>query len=224
MNAGGYLRVSTGRQDEANQEPEVRRLIEARGWHPLIFRERESGAKDRPIWDQVMAAARSGEVRAVVIWSLDRVGRTMWQVLRDVTELTRLGCAVVSVREPWLDTGGPVRDLLLAIFSWVAQHERERLRERTRAGLERARAAGKRFGRPPANIPPEVVKLARKLRHSRGGPGMPWREVAHQLAMAGHKQPAREGGARPHRARAWPPGTLSDAVALSEKGSEDGGR
>jgi DNA invertase Pin-like site-specific DNA recombinase len=65
-----------------------------------------------------------------------------------VLALDRAGVQLVSVREPWLDTGGPVRDLLLAIFSWVAEQERRRLAERTKAGLARVREHGSRSGRP----------------------------------------------------------------------------
>jgi DNA invertase Pin-like site-specific DNA recombinase len=77
-----------------------------------------------------------------------------------ILQLDRLGVEVVSVQEPWLDMGGPVRQLLIAIFSWVAEQERTRLGERTRAGLERARAEGKRLGRPPAMID---MKKAREM-------------------------------------------------------------
>jgi len=72
--------------------------------------------------------------------------------LQAVLELDRIGVQVVSVREPWLDTGGPVRSLLIAIFSWCAEQERERLIERTKAGLERARRQGRRIGRPRALV------------------------------------------------------------------------
>jgi hypothetical protein len=72
------------------------------------------------------------------------------------------GGELVSVREPWLDTGGPVRDLLLAIFSWVAEQELRRLVERTRAGIERARAkgtkSGKAIGRPRRLIRADVER------------------------------------------------------------------
>lgn len=61
--------------------------------------------------------------------------------LTDVLELDRIGVKVVSVRESWLDTGGPVRNLLIAIFSWCAEQERNRLVERTKAGLASARRA-----------------------------------------------------------------------------------
>jgi DNA invertase Pin-like site-specific DNA recombinase len=70
--------------------------------------------------------------------------------MQDVTELDRIGVTVVSVRESWLDTGGPVPNLLLAIFGWCAEQERARLIERTKAGLATARRRGKRLGRPRA--------------------------------------------------------------------------
>jgi DNA invertase Pin-like site-specific DNA recombinase len=72
--------------------------------------------------------------------------------LTDVLELDRIGVQVVSVREPWLDTGGPVRNLLVAIFSWVAEQERSRLIERTKAGLANARRRGVQVGRPPVCV------------------------------------------------------------------------
>jgi putative DNA-invertase from lambdoid prophage Rac len=66
-----------------------------------------------------------------------------------------------SFREPWLDTSGPVRPLLVAIFGWVAEQERARLIERTRAGLVRARAQGKRLGAPPVSPLKVAAALAR---------------------------------------------------------------
>jgi putative DNA-invertase from lambdoid prophage Rac len=82
---------------------------------------------------------------------LDRLHRSMTGAISTVLELDRLGVPVLSVREGWLDTSGPVRPLLVAIFGWVAEQERTRLIERTKAGLERARREGKRLGRPPAS-------------------------------------------------------------------------
>jgi putative DNA-invertase from lambdoid prophage Rac len=84
----------------------------------------------------MMGDARRGSFDVLLVWALDRVGRSMVDNLRDVLELGRLGVQIVSLREPWLDTGGPVRDLLLAIFSWVAQQERLRFVERTKAGID----------------------------------------------------------------------------------------
>lgn len=177
MKAAVYLRVSTDRQDEANQEPECLRLVEARGWEPLIVRETASGAKTRPEWDWVLELARRGDVHAVVIWSLDRIGRRMFELIADVRELDRVGCSILSVREPWLDTSGPTRNLLLSIMGWVAQHERERLVERTKAGLARARAAGKVLGRPERRLSDKALALAKRLRLD----GRSWRATATEL-------------------------------------------
>jgi hypothetical protein len=138
----------------------------------------------------------------------------MWQIVADVRELGRIGCQVVSVREPWLDTGGPTRDLLLAIFGWVAEHERERLRQRVRAGLDRARSEGKRLGRPPAGMPPEAIAYARGLRGVTPEPGSltSWIFISRTLAARGHLEPARTTGRHRHPARPWPIHTIRRAL------------
>lgn len=148
--AAAYMRVSSDKQDQANQRPDVFRLADARGFDTScrVFEEVESSAKARPVYEAMMASARRGEFRALVFWSLDRLGRNMWETVAAIKELDRIGVQVVSVKEPWFDTGGPVRDLLLAIFAWIANHERDRLRERTKAGLRTARERGVRLGRP----------------------------------------------------------------------------
>lgn len=146
-----YLRVSTDRQTVANQADEVHRMVEARGYSPEVYEEVESVAKARPVLDRLLADARAGRVGAVAVWALDRLHRSMVGAIQTVLELDRLGVQVLSVREGWLDTNGPVRPLLVAIFGWVAEQERARLIERTRAGLERARRQGKRLGRPCAS-------------------------------------------------------------------------
>ena len=172
-----YLRVSTDEQTADNQEPEARRL--ALGRYPLerfdhvIVREVESAVKERPGWRSVLELARAGELKAVVAWSLDRIGRRMWGVLEDVRALDRYGVELVTVREPWCDTGSPARALMLAIFGWVAEHEHERIRERTRAGMARARAQGKHIGHPmtASRVPVAVVRRALELRAE----GVSWR-------------------------------------------------
>ncbi len=159
-----YLRVS--REDLAldNQRPELDRLASARGLDVVsVFEETGSAAKKRPEHAAMMAAAMRGKFDVVLVWSLDRFGRSMAGNIRDVISLDQAGVRLVSAREPWLDTGGPVRDLLLAIFSWVAEQERRRLIERTHAGLDRARAAGKRLGRPP-RVTPKLAQAAARLR------------------------------------------------------------
>ncbi|ACG74296.1 resolvase domain protein [Anaeromyxobacter sp. K] len=151
VSAGVYLRVSTDRQTVDNQRADLDRLVRARGYEPIVYEEVESAAKARPVLDRLLADARAGRLAAVAVWALDRLHRSMIGAIQVVLELDRLNVRVVSVREPWLDTDSPVRPLLVAIFGWVAEQERTRLIERTKAGLERARRAGKRVGRPPAS-------------------------------------------------------------------------
>jgi DNA invertase Pin-like site-specific DNA recombinase len=101
----------------------------------------------------------------VAVWALDRLHRSMQGAISTVLELDRLGVEVLSVREPWLATSGPVRPLLVAIFGWVAEQERARLIERTRAGLARARAQGRRPGRPRAS----PLKVAAAIERVKAG-------------------------------------------------------
>lgn len=160
--AAVYLRVSTDKQTVESQRADVERMAAARGFEPVAYEEVESAAKARPVLDRLMADARTGKVQAVAVWALDRLHRSMVGAIQAVLELDRLGVEVLSAREPWLDTAGPVRPLLVAIFGWVAQQERERLRERTLAGLERARRQGKRLGRP-ATSPLLLAAGARRV-------------------------------------------------------------
>src|SRR6267143_5095439 len=124
----------------------------------------------------MMLDATRGHFDVLAVWSLDRLGRSMQANLQTVLELDRLGVQVISVKESFLDTSGPVRPLLIAIFGWLAQQERERLIERTRAGLERARRQGKRIGRPRVS-----VDLAKALALQSEGKSI--REIALKLGV-----------------------------------------
>jgi DNA invertase Pin-like site-specific DNA recombinase len=170
--------VSTDRQTADNQLAEVRQLAVARGFDPIVYEEVESAAKARPVFDRMLADVRAGRVHAVAVWALDRLHRSMTGAINTVLECDRLGVPVLSVREGWLDTSGPVRPLLVAIFGWVAEQERTRLIERTKAGLERARREGKRLGRPPAS--PVLLHAARDL----VAVGVPVAEAARRKGVA----------------------------------------
>jgi putative DNA-invertase from lambdoid prophage Rac len=162
MKAAVYLRVSTDRQDEANQEPDCLRVCTARAWEPILFRERISGASlKRPEWERLKDAVHRGEVGAVVFWAIDRAGRKRVDLFHDIEEFWRKNATVVSVREPMVDQPpGPMRAISLFWMAQVAEAERDRNRERTNAGLARAVAAGKRLGRRPTS--PDAVALLHK--------------------------------------------------------------
>lgn len=172
-----YLRVSTDGQSLDPQRAEVLRLVHARGFELVeTFEESSSSARERAQFRAMHAAAARRSFDVLVFWALDRFGRSMSKNLADVLELDRLGVQLVSVCEPWLDTGGPVRDLLVAIFSWVAEQERRRLVERTHAGLDRARARGVKLGRPKRRLD---LRPARKLQKE----GLSVRQIATRLRL-----------------------------------------
>lgn len=151
MNAAIYLRVSTEKQDAEVQLPALVRLCEARGWSAPVFQETASGAKERPELDRLCEAARRGTYQVIVVWALDRLGRDLWEIIARVRALWAAGVRIVALNDSWTEgADGPVRELLLFVFAWVANFERQRLRERTRAGLAAAKAKGRKGGRPKA--------------------------------------------------------------------------
>ncbi len=165
-NAVLYVRVSTDQQTGENQKPDLMRLAESRGLDVVgIYEENVSARKTRPRFEAMMNDARAGKVGTVLVWALDRFGRSMIGNIQALLELDRLGVKIISVKEPWLDTSGPVRSLLCAIFGWVAEQEAVRVRERTLAGLEHARRRGVRLGRPRARVDLNLFDVLRRQGH-----------------------------------------------------------
>jgi DNA invertase Pin-like site-specific DNA recombinase len=166
-----YLRVSGGPgQTVENQRPALVQLARARGYEIVsIFEETASAVKKRPQFERMMLAAHRGEFDALIVWALDRLGRSMTGNLQTLLDLDRLGVETVSCQESWLQMQGPVRPLLIAMFSWVAEQERSRLIERTREGLARARREGKQIGRPRVAVDlDEALRLRSRGKGVRG--------------------------------------------------------
>jgi len=158
-----YQRVSTTDQHLANQQPAIDRLL---SYHQLtvdyVYQEQCSAHGRREQFDQMMRDARAGGFRTLVVWSLDRFGRSMHGNMSALLELDGLGIRVLSCKEEWLDTASPVRSLLIAIFSWLGEQESNRISERTKAGMARARGEGKRIGRPFLKIDTEELLALRE--------------------------------------------------------------
>lgn len=155
----GYARVSTSDQSLALQEDALRAVGCER-----IFSETISTAKEtRKGLQEALDYARSGDV--LVVWRLDRLGRSLKELLEIINNLERRGVGFRSLTES-LDTTTAGGKLLFAIFGGLAEFERNLIRERTRAGLDAARARGRRGGRPKA-LTPAKVALARKLYDSK---------------------------------------------------------
>jgi putative DNA-invertase from lambdoid prophage Rac len=153
MKAGIYARVSTTDQSVDNQLIELRRYVEARGWETSEFIERGvSGHKEsRPELNRLLAAARRRQVDVAIVWSLDRLGRSLKHLVTLLEDLHALQVGFISLKEglDWTTPSGRLQAQLLAS---IAEFERARLQERVRAGLARARREGKRLGRPPRPI------------------------------------------------------------------------
>jgi DNA invertase Pin-like site-specific DNA recombinase len=145
-----YLRVSTSLQDTAMQESELREWAERRGWEAKIYRDNgQSGAKEsRPALESLLADVKRGRVDVVMVWSLDRLARSLKQLLTLAEEFQSLGVDLYSHKQA-IDTSSPSGRLTYQVLGAVAEFEREMLRERVRAGLAQARRAGKKIGRPP---------------------------------------------------------------------------
>lgn len=107
------------------------------------------GNSNRPKFQEMLKDARERKFGTILVWSLDRFSREgISNTLHYLEELKRSGVALKSLQESWLDTSdNGMGQLLIAIFSWVAKQERERISERTKAGLVRAKANGKLLGR-----------------------------------------------------------------------------
>ncbi len=149
LRAGLYARVST--QDQQTIPMQTRALREYathRGWTiALQVKEIGSGASQRERREQLLEAARRREIDVVLVWRLDRWGRSVTDLLATLQELEHLGVGFVSLTEA-LDLTTPAGRAMAALLAVFAEFEREILRERVRAGLAHARQNGQRLGRP----------------------------------------------------------------------------
>ncbi len=102
--------------------PDLEALAFRRGFElGEVYSEKVSAVKERSEYDRLIRDAHRGKYEVLLVWSLDRLHRSMVGALQTVLELDRRSVQVVSYKEPWLDTGGPVRSLLVAIFGWVGE-------------------------------------------------------------------------------------------------------
>jgi DNA invertase Pin-like site-specific DNA recombinase len=154
MKAAIYARVSTLDQQPENQLQELRRYVQAREWPAVEYVDRGvSGTKDRrPALDQLLADAGRRRFDVLVCWRLDRLGRNLKHLITLLEELQALGVAFVSLAEG-IDATTPAGKLQMHILGAIAEFERERIRERVLAGLQRARTEGTRLGRPRSRPP-----------------------------------------------------------------------
>ena len=146
-----YARVSTanGQQDPEMQLRELREYAEHRGLTIIgEYIDRMTGSKDsRPALNRLMTDAQRRKFDAVLVWKLDRFGRSLRHLVNALAELEALGLTFISLRDN-LDLSTPSGRLMFQIIGAMAEFERALIQERVRAGLRNARAKGKRLGRP----------------------------------------------------------------------------
>ena len=149
MRVGIYARVSTHDQQTLPlQLKAMRQYVKQRKWRLVLqVEEVGSGSKQRPKREELLKAARRREVDAVVVWKLDRWGRSVADLISTLAELRDLGIAFVSLTEA-LDFTTSAGRAMIGLLSVFAEFDRDMIRERVKAGIAQARAEGKKHGRP----------------------------------------------------------------------------
>ncbi len=170
----GYVRVSTKDQNSESQEEALRRAGCAR-----IYRDIASGAlSERSGLEQCLEDLTEGDT--LIVWKLDRLGRSLPHLVQTVTLLKEKGVGFRSMTEGVVDTTNPAGELIFSVFAALAQFERGLIRERTQAGLDAAREKGRVGGRPSLSKGDRKVQLAQEMTEK----GMKMKDVCLALGIS----------------------------------------
>ena len=177
-----YLRVSTGEQTTENQRRELEQVAKRSGWDVVEIYEDAgisgaNGREKRPAFDKLLKDASRREFDLVAAWSVDRLGRSLQHLVAFLGELHALKIDLY-LHQQGIDTTTPAGEAMFQMMGVFAQFERAMIQERVKSGLSRARASGKRLGRPPvaARKRAEVLKLRQA--------GMSVRNIARTAGLA----------------------------------------
>jgi len=155
VKAALYLRVSSTDQKTDNQLPVLEAWAKQRDFKVVaIYSENESAWRNghQAELKRLLEDARKYKFDLVLVWALDRLSREgSAAILNLVNALKRYNVRVISYQESWTEAPGEIGEILYAIAGWVARMESQRRSERTKAGLARIKAQGKRLGRPPGS-------------------------------------------------------------------------
>lgn len=179
IRAAIYARVSTSDQSADMQLAELREQAQRRGWSIIAeyVDQGISGTKvSRPELDRLMSDARRRRMDVVLVWRFDRFARSTAHLLSALEEFRALGTDFVSLNEA-VDTTTPLGRMVFTVVAAVAELERAIIIERVRGGLARARAKGRKLGRPPGSkIDADQVRALVSER-------VPQREIAKRLGI-----------------------------------------
>ena len=175
-----YARVSTlNGQDPEMQLSDLREYADRRGWtiSGEYVDQGVSGSKEsRPELNRLTVEAHRREFDAILVWKIDRFGRSLKHLVNALADLAAYGVAFVSLRDN-LDLSTPSGRLMFQIIGAMAEFERSLIQERVRAGLRNARAKGKRFGRPRVQVDAASVAALRSE-------GLSWSQVCQRLRVS----------------------------------------
>ncbi|MBW2149661.1 MAG: recombinase family protein [Deltaproteobacteria bacterium] len=174
-----YARVSTDRQTVDMQVAELRDFVKRSGW--TIYNEYidhgYSGADTkRPAFTEMMSEAKKRKFDILLVWKLDRLSRSLKDLINTLDELGHLVIDFISYDND-LDTSTPIGKLVFQIIGAVSEFEKDIIRERVKAGLVNARSKGKRLGRPP--VTDTLFEKAKNLRAQ----GLSFRKIGKQLGV-----------------------------------------
>ncbi len=187
-----YLRTSTDDQHPENQEKECLEFAKNRGYEVKeIMLEKLSGFKqiDRPKYEKIKEMARKGEIKAVIVWALDRWVRNRDTLIEDTTILRNYGCKIHSVKEAWLEAiniegalGKTVQEFLLGLMGSMGEMESQRKSERVRLAVRKKDGVtksykGNKWGRK--NLSKQTI--AKVLQLKKDNPKISIREIASQV-------------------------------------------
>jgi DNA invertase Pin-like site-specific DNA recombinase len=175
-----YARVSDprdGRQHPEIQLSDLRQYAAQRTWTVVQeYMDRISGAKDsRPALNQLMADAKRGRFELVMVWKLDRLGRSLRHLVNTLAEFKALDISLVSLRES-LDLTTPMGKAMFGMIGVMAEFERELIRERVSAGMRNAQSRGVQVGRPRLAVDDRINELRAS--------GLSYRRIASELGVS----------------------------------------
>jgi len=164
MKVAIYIRVSRADLKPENQLLELEKYAKSQEWEYQVFEERETTRKTRPIKKEVFDMACRKEFDKILVWKFDRWARSLQELLFDLNMLRQHRVGFQSLKDNIILDDDPRNMLMIHMLGAFAEFEREMIRERTMAGLDRARAQGKRLGRPPKKtLPRKKQKFTHKI-------------------------------------------------------------
>jgi len=164
-----YARVSTSDQSTELQLREIIQYIQSRGWStPQVYEDKATGTNgNRPMLKQLLANARERKFDVIIIWKLDRLFRSLKDLIATLQEFTELGIDFISLKDN-IDMSTSAGRLMMHMLGAFAEFEASLIRERVRAGLRNAKAKGKCLGRPKTRDDGKIIELRRQGQTVRG--------------------------------------------------------